>query len=203
MSRPRGRSRAGGEGPSPGGLMQPGNSEENLYKAVLRASEGKKGTGWGPRLRVLLPLEARLSCRLCPARRSPSPAPPSLPALPPGHFLVHGMGSKGPSGGGSGPGAAERSRGGSFSPTRVDPAGGGGAAAVADPRQVLPEEGKPLRPKVPSGIAEPGRRRALGRQAAASAKPRPHLPRRGLAGRRLEGKGSSAAGEAGGRLCWV
>lgn len=44
MSRQRGRSRAGGEGPSPGGLIQPSSSEENLYKAVLRASEGKKGT---------------------------------------------------------------------------------------------------------------------------------------------------------------
>ncbi|KAL7990206.1 hypothetical protein Chor_010560 [Crotalus horridus] len=42
MSRQRGRSRQGGEGPSPGGLVQPSNSEENLYKAVLRASEGKK-----------------------------------------------------------------------------------------------------------------------------------------------------------------
>lgn len=152
MSRPRGRSRAGGEGPSAGGLMQPGNSEENLYKAVLRASEGKKGTGWGPG-----PAEpaypaafAALEGRLPRPRRA---SPLCLRAI----SWCAAWGAK-----------ARRAEGAARALPSV-PAGGAfprpawtllEGAAAADPRQVLPEEGKPLRPKVPSGIAEPGRRGA-------------------------------------------
>lgn len=116
MSRPRGRSRAGGEGPSPGGLTQPGSSEENLYKAVLRASEGKKGT------------RSALSLPPLPRSKVPFPGAAEPPRSASGPLPGARRGEQRPVGRRVRPGRCRAfpRGGGGFSLIRVDPAGGGG-----------------------------------------------------------------------------